>query len=136
MTDTQKLERLDYLSNLPYSKHTSEDWDEELALECELQDHTFYLVIGHEVNEDGEFSLVQKTFASSEKLNREKLASMFYVYHAKAVAMERGIYEIDSDSMNWTDDQYIEYMEQDCAINLTVDKVYESEKVIVLKEVT
>ena len=44
-------------------------------------------------------------------------------------------YEIDSDSMNWTDDQYIEYMEQDCAINLTVDKVYESEKVIVLKEV-
>jgi len=38
--------------------------------------------------------------------------------------------------MNWTDDQYIEYMEQDCAINLTVDKVYESEKVIVLKEVT
>ena len=61
---------------------------------------------------------------------------MFYVYHAKAVAMERGIYEIDSDSMNWTDDQYIEYMEQDCAINLTVDKVYESEKVIVLKEVT
>ena len=52
---------------------------------------------------------------------------MFYVYQ-KAVAMERGIYEIDSDSMNWTDDQYIEYMEQDCAINLTVDKVYESEK--------
>ena len=36
---------------------------------------------------------------------------MFYVYGAKAVAMERGIYEIDSDSMNWTDDQYIEYME-------------------------
>ena len=39
MTDTQKLERLDYLSSLPYSKHTSEDWDEELALECQLQDH-------------------------------------------------------------------------------------------------
>ena len=81
MDDTQKLERLDYLSSLPYSKHTSEDWDEELALECELDDHTFYLVIGHEINEDGEFSLVQKTFASLEKLNREKLASMFYVYH-------------------------------------------------------
>jgi hypothetical protein len=60
---------------------------------------------------------------------------MFYVYHAKAVAMERDIYETNKDSMNWTDDQYIEYMEQDCAINLTVDKVYESEKVIVLKEV-
>ena len=71
MTDAQKLERLDYLSSLPL-QHTSEDWDEELALECELQDHTFYLVIGHEVNEDGEFSLVQKTFASSEKLNKRK----------------------------------------------------------------
>ena len=38
MTDTQKLKRLDYLSSLPYLDHTSEDWDEELRLECELQD--------------------------------------------------------------------------------------------------
>tara|TARA_B000000609_G_C24034349_1_gene272400 strand:- start:146 stop:271 length:126 start_codon:yes stop_codon:yes gene_type:complete len=38
MTDTQKLKRLDYLSSLPYLDHTPEDWDEELRLECELQD--------------------------------------------------------------------------------------------------
>jgi len=39
MTITQKLKRLDYLSSLPYSAHTPEMWDEELALECQLQDH-------------------------------------------------------------------------------------------------
>ena len=38
MNDTQKLKRLDYLSSLPYLDHTPEDWDEELRLECELQD--------------------------------------------------------------------------------------------------
>jgi len=38
MTDTQKLKRLDYLSSLSYLDHTPEDWDEELRLECELQD--------------------------------------------------------------------------------------------------
>ena len=38
MTITQKLKRLDYLSSLPYLAHTPEDWDEELRLECELQD--------------------------------------------------------------------------------------------------
>ena len=38
MTITQKLQRLDYLSSLPYLDHTPEDWDEELRLECELQD--------------------------------------------------------------------------------------------------
>ena len=38
MPDTQKLQRLDYLSSLPYLDHTSKDWDEELKLECEL-DH-------------------------------------------------------------------------------------------------
>ena len=43
MTDTQKLERLAYLANLPYTKHTSEDWEEELRLECELQDHPQYI---------------------------------------------------------------------------------------------
>ncbi len=42
MNDTQKLERLDFLSSLSYSKHTSEMWSEELALECELQDHPNY----------------------------------------------------------------------------------------------
>mgnify|MGYP001190820560 FL=1 len=42
MTDTQKLKRLDYLSSLPYRDHTSEMWDEELALECELQNHPLY----------------------------------------------------------------------------------------------
>ena len=42
MTDTQKLERLAELANLPFNAHTSEDWDEELALECELQDHPQY----------------------------------------------------------------------------------------------
>jgi len=42
MTDTQKLERLDYLSSLPYRDHTPEMWDEELALECELQNHPLY----------------------------------------------------------------------------------------------
>ena len=43
MTDIQKLERLAYLANLPYTKHTSEDWEEELRLECELQDHPQYI---------------------------------------------------------------------------------------------
>ena len=38
MNNLQKLQRLDYLSSLPYSAHTPEDWDEELRLECEL-DH-------------------------------------------------------------------------------------------------
>ena len=38
MNDIQKLERLDFLSSLSYSDHTSEDWDEQLRLECELQD--------------------------------------------------------------------------------------------------
>jgi len=40
--DTQKLERLAFLANLSYSDHTSEDWEEELRLECELQDHPQY----------------------------------------------------------------------------------------------
>ena len=43
MTDTQKLERLAYLANLPYTSHTSDDRAEELALECELQDHPQYI---------------------------------------------------------------------------------------------
>ena len=43
MTDTQKLERLAFLADLPYCKHTSEDWEEELRLECELQDHPQYI---------------------------------------------------------------------------------------------
>ena len=38
MTDIQKLKRLADLADLPYCKHTSEDWDEQLRLECELQD--------------------------------------------------------------------------------------------------
>ena len=38
MTTQEKLRRLDYLSSLSYLEHTSEDWDEELRLECELQD--------------------------------------------------------------------------------------------------
>tara|TARA_R100001463_G_scaffold122938_1_gene179523 strand:+ start:109 stop:234 length:126 start_codon:yes stop_codon:yes gene_type:complete len=38
MTNEQKLQRLDFLSSLSYSDHTPEDWDEELRLECELQD--------------------------------------------------------------------------------------------------
>ena len=42
MNDIQKLERLDFLSNLSYSAHTPEMWDEELALECELQNHLLY----------------------------------------------------------------------------------------------
>ena len=41
--DTQKLERLAFLANLPYCNHTSEDWEEELRLECELQDHPQYI---------------------------------------------------------------------------------------------
>ena len=43
MSDTQKLQRLAFLANLPYCDHTSEDWDEELRLECELQDHPQYI---------------------------------------------------------------------------------------------
>ena len=43
MTDTQKLERLAFLANLPYFDHTPEMWDEELRLECELQDHPQYI---------------------------------------------------------------------------------------------
>jgi len=42
MTDIQKLQRLDFLSSLPYSAHTPEMWDEELALECQLEDHPDY----------------------------------------------------------------------------------------------
>jgi hypothetical protein len=38
MSIQEKLQRLDFLSSLPYLDHTSEDWDEELRLECELQD--------------------------------------------------------------------------------------------------
>ena len=43
MNDTQKLERLAFLANLPYCDHTTEDWEEELRLECELQDHPQYI---------------------------------------------------------------------------------------------
>ena len=43
MTDTQKLQRLAYLADLPYCKHTLEDWDEQLKLECDLQDHPQYI---------------------------------------------------------------------------------------------
>ena len=42
MTDIQKLQRLAYLASLPYSDHTPEMWDEELALECNLQNHPKY----------------------------------------------------------------------------------------------
>ena len=42
MTDIQKLERLAFLANLPYRDHTPEMCDEELALECELQNHPLY----------------------------------------------------------------------------------------------
>tara|TARA_R100000458_G_scaffold36106_1_gene33536 strand:- start:308 stop:430 length:123 start_codon:yes stop_codon:yes gene_type:complete len=37
MTTEEKLQRLDYLSSLSYFEHTSEDWDEELRLECEVE---------------------------------------------------------------------------------------------------
>ena len=43
MTDIQKLKRLADLGDLPYCKHTSEDWDEQLRLECELEDHPQYI---------------------------------------------------------------------------------------------
>ena len=43
MTDTEKLQRLAFLANLPYCDHTSDDWDEELRLECELQDYPKYI---------------------------------------------------------------------------------------------
>ena len=43
MTDIQKLKRLADLADLPYWKHTSEDWDEQLRLECELEDHPQYI---------------------------------------------------------------------------------------------
>ena len=43
MTDTQKLQRLADLTDLPYCKHTSEDWYEQLRLECELEDHPQYI---------------------------------------------------------------------------------------------
>ncbi len=43
MSDIQKLERLAFLADLPYCKHTSEDWDEQLRLECELEDHPKYI---------------------------------------------------------------------------------------------
>jgi|TARA_R100000482_G_scaffold118580_1_gene62726 hypothetical protein len=43
MTDTQKLERLAYLASLSYFDHTPEMWEEELLLECELQDHPQYI---------------------------------------------------------------------------------------------
>ena len=43
MTDEQKLGRLAFLADLPYCKHTSEHWEEELRLECELQDHPQYI---------------------------------------------------------------------------------------------
>ena len=35
----EKLKRFEFLSNLPYLDHTSEDWDEQLQLECELDDY-------------------------------------------------------------------------------------------------
>jgi len=38
MSIQEKLQRLDFLSSLSYLDHTSDDWDEELRLECEL-DH-------------------------------------------------------------------------------------------------
>ena len=41
MTDTQKLDRLAYLATF-LIPHTPEMWDEELALECDLQDHPNY----------------------------------------------------------------------------------------------
>ena len=43
MNDTQKLERLAFLANLPYFDHTPEMWEEELLLEFELQDHPQYI---------------------------------------------------------------------------------------------
>ena len=43
MTDIQKLERLAFLADLPYCKHTPEDWDEQIRLECELEDHPQYI---------------------------------------------------------------------------------------------
>ena len=43
MTTQEKLKRLDFLSSLSYSDHTPEMWDEELALECDLQDHPKYI---------------------------------------------------------------------------------------------
>ena len=43
MTTQEKLQRLDFLSSLSYSDHTSEDWDEQLRLECELEDHPKYI---------------------------------------------------------------------------------------------
>ena len=43
MNDTQKLKRLADLADLPYCNHTSDDWDEQLRLECELEDHPQYI---------------------------------------------------------------------------------------------
>lgn len=41
-----KLKRFEFLSNKPYLDHTSEDWDEQLQLECELDDYE--LALGQE----------------------------------------------------------------------------------------
>ena len=38
----EKFKRLDELTSKPYLQKASQEWDEELALECELQDHPNY----------------------------------------------------------------------------------------------
>ena len=94
-----------------------------------------YLVLGAEVSEDGDIAIVNKTFTSEKELDRAQLVLMTAVAIAKDVAKERGINEINPDSKNWTDRQYIDFMESDCNVDLYIDRVFQSPSPINLQEV-
>ena len=94
-----------------------------------------YLVLGAEVSEDGDIAIVNKAFTSEKELDRAQLVLMTAVAIAKDVAKERGIHEINPDSKNWTDREYIDFMESDCNVDLYIDRVFQSPSPINLQEV-
>tara|TARA_Y100000114_G_C11699000_1_gene297488 strand:+ start:53 stop:346 length:294 start_codon:yes stop_codon:yes gene_type:complete len=95
----------------------------------------YYLVLGAEVDQDGDIAIVNKTFTSDKELDRAQLVLMTSIAIAKDVAEERGIYESNPDSKNWTDSQYIDFMESDCNVDLFIDRVFQSPSLISLQEV-
>ena len=60
----------------------------------------YYLVLGAEVDQDGDIAIVNKTFTSDKELDRAQLVLMTSIAIAKDVAEERGIHESNPDSKN------------------------------------
>tara|TARA_B100000123_G_scaffold165710_1_gene122659 strand:- start:103 stop:396 length:294 start_codon:yes stop_codon:yes gene_type:complete len=94
-----------------------------------------YLVLGAEVDEDGDIAIFYKQFFSEQELTKKELINLTEVAVAKDIAQERGIHKVEPESKNWVDEEYIDFMKSCCAIELQIDRFFESSSPFNLQEV-